>query len=166
MRQRYANIERRSPRGRLDAIDRRILGQLVADGRMSNLEVAEKVGLSPTPCSRRIRQLEDAGVIEGYAARIDPAAFGLSLCVMVAVKLARQGPDGHEQFRAAIRDRPEITECLLVTGGTDYLLRVWVEDIAALREFITSALQGIPAVAETSTMVVLDQTSYPIAGLG
>ncbi len=158
-------MKRKVPSTRLDAIARRILGQLVANGRMSNLEVAEKVGLSPTPCSRRIRQLEDSGVIEGYTANIDPAALGLNLCVVVAVKLARHGPDGHEQFRAAIRGRPEITECLLVTGGSDYLLRVWVKDIGALREFITTALQGIPAVAETSTMVVLDQTSYPLAGL-
>lgn len=158
-------LKRKSPTTRFDTIDRRILGRLAANGRMSNLEVAEKVGLSPTPCSRRIRQLEEAGVIEGYAARINPAALGLSLCVMVTVKLARHGPDGHEQFRSAIQDRPEITECLLVTGGSDYLLRVWVEDIDALREFITTTLQGIPAVAETSTMVVLDQTSYPIAGL-
>lgn len=132
---------------------------------MSNLDVAERVGLSPTPCSRRIRHLEDAGVIEGYAAKINPAALGLTLCVMVSVKLGRHGPEGHEQFLQAIRDRPEITECLLVTGGSDYLLRVWVEDIDALREFVTNTLQGIPAVAETSTMLVLKQTSFPLAGL-
>ncbi|PTM38883.1 Lrp/AsnC family transcriptional regulator [Bosea sp. 124] len=165
MRQRKASRRQDSLRQRFDAIDRRILIHLIDDGRMPNLDVAEKVGLSPTPCSRRIRQLEEAGVIEGYSARINPAALGLNLCVMVSVKLARHGPDGHEQFLQAIRDRPEITECLLVAGASDYLLRVWVEDIDALREFITNALQGIPAVAETSTMLVLDQTSYPLAGL-
>ncbi|HEV2674001.1 MAG TPA: Lrp/AsnC family transcriptional regulator [Aliidongia sp.] len=158
MRQNDLSDEGNPPKLRLDAIDRRILGALLDDGRMSTLDVAEKVGLSPTPCSRRIRQLEAAGVIEGYAARINPAALGLSLCVMVSVRLARQGPDGHQQFLDAIADRPEITECLLVTGATDYLLRVWVRDIDALRDFITNALQGIPAVAETSTMLVLSQT--------
>lgn len=165
----YANelsqVTKNSPRSRFDAIDRRILRQLVEDGRMSNLDVAAKVGLSPTPCSRRIRQLEDAGVIDGYSAKINPAALGLSLCVMVSVKLSRHGPDGHEQFLKAISNRPEITECLLVTGGSDYLLRVWVEDPDALREFTINALQGIPAVAETSTMLVLNQISYPLAGL-
>ncbi len=164
MRQHPRENRRNSLLSRFDAIDRRILDQLVSDGRMSNLEVAEKVGLSPTPCSRRIRQLEEAGVIEGYSAKLNPAALGLSLCVMVSVKLARHGPDGHEQFVKAIQDRPEITECLLVTGETDYLLRVWIEDIDALREFITSTLQGIPAVAETSTMLVLNAMSYPLAG--
>lgn len=132
---------------------------------MSNLELAEKVGLSPTPCSRRLRQLEKAGVITGYEARIDPAALGLTLCVIVSVKLGRHGPEGHEQFRKAIQDRPEISECLLITGAADYLLRVWVADIEALREFITNALQAVPAVAETSTMLVLDQALYPAAGI-
>lgn len=165
MHQRNTIDEGNSPRPRLDAIDRRILKVLVEDGRASNLDVAEQVGLSATPCSRRIRQLEDAGVIEGYTARVNPTTLGLKLCVVVSVRLARHGPDGHEQFFKAIKDRPEITECLLVTGANDYLLRIWVEDIEALREFITNALQGIPAVAETSTMLVLKQTMLPLAGL-
>ncbi len=156
---------RKSPQRRLDAIDRRIIGQLMRDGRMSNLELAEMVGLSPTPCSRRIKQLEEAGVITGYAAQINPAALGLTLSVIVSVKLGQHGPDGHEQFRRAIRDRPEISECLLITGAADYLLRVWVADIEALREFITNTLQAVPAVAETSTMLVLDQALYPAAGI-
>jgi Lrp/AsnC family leucine-responsive transcriptional regulator len=150
----------------MDAIDRRIIGLLMRNGRMSNLELAEKVGLSPTPCSRRIRQLEEAGVITGYSARIDPAALGLALSVIVSVKLGQHGPDGHEEFRKAIRDRPEISECLLITGTADYLLRVWVADIEALREFITNTLQAVPAVAETSTMLVLDQTLHPASGIG
>lgn len=142
----------------LDAIDRKILTALQADGRMSNLEVAELVGLSPTPCSRRIKRLEESGVIQGYAARINPLALGLSICVVVSVRLAKQTPDAASQFLSAIEDRPEITECLLVTGSVDYLLRVWVKDIEALRQFISAALQAIPCVAETSTMVILDTT--------
>jgi Lrp/AsnC family leucine-responsive transcriptional regulator len=140
----------------LDAIDRRILAALQANGRMSTLDVAEAVGLSPTPCSRRIKRLEETGVITGYTAIVDPAALGLGISVVVSVRLARQGPDGHGQFLRAIRGRSEITECLLVTGNIDYLLRVWVKDIHALREFITVDLQAIPTVAETSTMLVAD----------
>lgn len=165
MRQQIAKDGGNPPGVRLDAIDRRILAALVEDGRISTLDLAEKVGLSATPCSRRIRQLEEAGVIKGYTAKVDPAALGLSLCVVVSVRLARHGPDNHNQFMDAIKDRPEIVECLLVTGGVDYQLRVWVEDIEALRTFITTALQGIPAVAETSTMLVLGQITAPFAGL-
>jgi len=143
----------------LDQIDRRILAALQANGRISNLELAEQVGLSPTPCSRRIKRLEETGVIEGYAARISPAALGFGICVMVSVRLAKQSPDAASQFLTAIQGRPEITECLLVTGNVDYLLRVWVTDIEALRSFITEALQSIPCVAETSTMVILEATT-------
>ncbi|HVJ52528.1 MAG TPA: Lrp/AsnC family transcriptional regulator [Aliidongia sp.] len=143
---------------KLDAIDRRILAALQVDGRMSTLEVAAKVGLSPTPCSRRIKRLEETGVIEGYMARVNPVALGRSICVMVSVRLAKQGPEGHGQFLRAIQGRAEITECLLVTGNIDYLLRAWVEDIDALRVFITEVLQSIPTVAETSTMLIVHST--------
>jgi Lrp/AsnC family transcriptional regulator, leucine-responsive regulatory protein len=139
----------------LDVIDHRILAALESDGRMSTLDVAEAVGLSPTPCSRRIKRLEDAGVIAGYRALVDPRALGLNISVIVSVRLARQGPDGHSQFLEAIKGRSEVSQCLLVTGNIDYLLRVWVKDIEALREFITETLQSIPTVAETSTMLVV-----------
>jgi Lrp/AsnC family leucine-responsive transcriptional regulator len=142
----------------LDAIDHKILAALVEDGRMSTLDLADRVGLSPTPCSRRVRRLEESGVIEGYTARINHAALGLNICVMVTIRLARHGPETAGQFLQAIQGRPEITECLLVTGNIDYLLRVWVRDVEALRDFIKDALQSIPAVAETSTMVILDMT--------
>lgn len=125
---------------------------------MSTLDLADRVGLSPTPCSRRLRRLEDSGVIEGYTARINQAALGLNICVMVTVRLAKHGPETADQFLRAIHGRPEITECLLVTGNIDYLLRVWVRDVDALRDFIKDGLQSIPAVAETSTMVILDVT--------
>lgn len=125
---------------------------------MSTLEVAEMVGLSPTPCSRRIKRLEENGVITGYTAQLNPAALGLSISVMVAVRLTRPSANAASQFFQAIAGRPEIVECLLVTGNIDYLLRVWVKDIDALRDFIMQALQTIPAVAETTTMVVLNTT--------
>jgi Lrp/AsnC family leucine-responsive transcriptional regulator len=142
----------------LDPIDRRILAALQSDGRVSNLELAERVGLSPTPCGRRVKRLEEAGVIQGYAAQINPVALGLGICVMVSVRLAKQSPDAAAQFRSAVEGRPEISECLLVTGNVDYLLRVWVKDIEALRNFIMTKLQAIACVAETSTMVILETT--------
>ena len=124
---------------------------------MSTLEVADRVGLSPTPCGRRIKQLEESGVIEGYSARINPAALGLSICVIVSVRLSKHGSETGDAFLAAVRRLPQVTECLLVTGGIDYLLRVWVRDVEGLRDFVRDTLQPIPAVAETATMIVLDQ---------
>ncbi|MFD2843853.1 Lrp/AsnC family transcriptional regulator [Paracoccus cavernae] len=101
-------------------------------------------------------------MIQGYTARIDPAALGQNINVMITVRLARHGTRGTEQFLSAIAKRPEITECLLVTGSVDYILRVWVRDIDALGSFIRDVLQSIPSVAETSTMVILAQgTALP-----
>ncbi len=145
----------------LDAIDRRIIAILGAEGRISTLDLADRVGLSPTPCSRRVKRLEDAGVILGYGARINPVALGLTISVLVTVRLARHGPEGNAQFLDAVAQRAEITECLLVTGSVDYVLRVWVSDIAALGSFIRDVLQSIPAVAETSTMVILNAEAQP-----
>ena len=143
----------------MDRIDRAILAVLRTDGRISNLDLAERVGLSPTPCGRRLKRLEDAGVIEGYAARINPKALGLTISVMIGVRLVKQTPDASAQFLSAIRELPEVTEWMFVTGSMDYLIRVWVKDVKALRRFIAESLQAIPSVAETSTMVTLDSQS-------
>ncbi|MBZ9678553.1 Lrp/AsnC family transcriptional regulator [Mesorhizobium sp. ES1-1] len=140
----------------LDALDHKILRELQVDARISTVDLAARVGLSPTPCARRVKRLEDSGVIQGYAAKINPSAMGLAICVVVSVRLGKQGPEGAGEFLREVAKRPEITECLLVTGSIDYLLRVWVKDIAALRNFISNVLQSIPSVAETSTMVVLN----------
>jgi Lrp/AsnC family leucine-responsive transcriptional regulator len=139
----------------LDAVDHRILGVLRQDGRISMLELAERIGLSPTPCGRRVKRLEDAGVILGYRARVAPQALGLSISVLVSVRLSRSGADGTDQFLSAIAKRPEVTECMQVTGNIDYMLRIWVRDIDALAAFMRDVLQSIPAVAETNTMVIL-----------
>lgn len=141
----------------LDTIDRRILAELEKNGRMSVQDLAERVGLSPTPCGRRLKRPEESGVIGGYHADIDRTALGLNISVLVSVRLARHGPKGTQQFLSAIAKRPEITECLLVTGNVDYVLRVWVSDIDALGTFIRDVLQSIPSVTETSTMVILKQ---------
>lgn len=141
----------------LDSIDHRILDVLRRDGRISMLDLADRVGLSPTPCGRRVKRMEEAGVILGYGAQIDRRALGLQVCVLVSVRLARHGPEGTAQFLSAVARHPEITECLLVTGNLDYMLRIWVRDIEALGIFIRDVLQSIPAVAETTTMVILKQ---------
>ncbi len=145
----------------LDSIDHRILDVLRRDGRISMLDLADRVGLSPTPCGRRVKRMEDAGVITGYAAQIDRRALGLQVCVLVSVRLARHGPEGTHEFLSAVARHPEITECLLVTGNLDYMLRIWVRDIEALGIFIRDVLQSIPAVAETTTMVILKQDGAP-----
>lgn len=143
---------------RLDRIDKQILKELVEDGRKSTVEVADKVGLSSTPCGRRIHQLENDGFITGYSANLSPKALGLNICVLITVRLSRHAPDGHEQFIREIENHPEVSEYILVAGNYDYLLRVWVEDTDALTSFVANVLQGIPSVSETSTMLVLKQS--------
>lgn len=139
----------------LDKVDHRILDVLRRDGRISILDLAERVGLSATPCARRVKRMEEAGVIKGYVAQIDPGALGLTVSVLCSVRLARHGTEGTEQFLSAVAKRPEITECLLVAGSVDYVLRIWVRDLDSLGTFIRDVLQSIPAVAETTTMVIL-----------
>lgn len=139
----------------LDRIDLRIIEILKLDARVPMLELAERVGLSATPCTRRIRRLEEAGVITGYSAQIDPASLGLTVSVLCSVRLVRHATDGVDQFLSAVSKRPEITECLLVAGNVDYVLRIWVENLDALGSFIRDVLQSIPSVAETTTMVIL-----------
>ncbi len=140
----------------LDHTDRKIIAVLANEGRISNLELADRIGLSPTPCSRRVRRLEEEGIIMGYGARINPAAMGQSVSVMVQVRLSQQTPADIEAFMSAIHRLPEIKECLLVTGDLDYVLKVQTKDVEALRDFVLKELKAIPSVSETSTMLILD----------
>ncbi len=140
----------------LDETDKRIVAVLSKEGRISNLELADRVGLSPTPCSRRVKRLEDEGVILGYGARISPSALGKSVSVMVQVRLSQQTPRDIDAFMSAVHRMPEITECLLVTGDLDYVLKVQTKDVEALRDFVLKELKAIPCVSETSTMLILD----------
>ncbi len=140
----------------LDPTDRKIIAVLANEGRISNLELADRIGLSPTPCSRRVRRLEEEGIIMGYGARINPAAMGQSVSVMVQVRLSQQTPADIEAFMSAVHRLPEITECLLVTGNLDYVLKVQTKDVEALRDFVLKELKAIPSVSETSTMLILD----------
>lgn len=144
-----------------DFIDRKILAVLQADGRISNLELAEKVGLSPTPCSRRVKRLEESGVIIGYGAKINAAVLGETINVMVNVRLSRQSPADIQEFLSAVNRLPEITECLLVTGNLDYVLKVRTKDVEALRNFVLKELKDIPSVSETTTMLILESVKGP-----
>lgn len=141
----------------LDAIDRRILRELQADGRISNLKLAEAVHLSPTAVLERVRRLTREGVILGYEARLNPTHLGAGLLVFVEILLDRTVTDVLETFKAAVQARPEILECHLVAGGFDYLVKTRVADMAAYREFLGSTLWSLPGVRETRTYAVMEE---------
>ena len=147
----------------LDAIDRRILTELQADARISNAALAEAVGLSPSPCLRRLRALEAAGVIRRYAALLEPAEVGLPISVFVQVTLERQIDRALETFETAIQDRPEVMECYLMTGDADYLLRVVVSDLTAYERFLKEHLTRVSGVASIKSSFALNQVKYSTA---
>jgi Lrp/AsnC family leucine-responsive transcriptional regulator len=147
----------------IDKIDRRILALLQADGRLSNLKLAEAVHLSPTAVLERVRRLTRDGYILGYEARLNPAKLGAGLMVFVEVLLDRTVQDVMDTFRAAVQVRPEILECHLVAGGFDYLLKTRVADMAAYREFIGSVIWTLPGVRETRTYVVMEEVKNTAA---
>ncbi|MEM7377036.1 MAG: Lrp/AsnC family transcriptional regulator [Pseudomonadota bacterium] len=140
----------------LDRIDRKIIAILQADARIANVELAARVGLSPTPCSRRVKRLEDSGVITGYGARVNQAALGNGVTVLITVRLSQPTSEAISAFVEAVQAAPEITQCQLVTGNIDYLLTVRTRDVDALREWVMNELKRIPAVTETATLLVLD----------
>jgi Lrp/AsnC family leucine-responsive transcriptional regulator len=148
---------------RIDKIDRRILALLQADGRLSNLKLAEAVHLSPTAVLERVRRLTRDGYILGYEARLDPAKLGAGLMVFVEVLLDRTVQDVMDTFRAAVQVRPEILECHLVAGGFDYLLKTRVADMAAYRAFIGTVIWALPGVRETRTYVVMEEVKNTAA---
>jgi DNA-binding Lrp family transcriptional regulator len=147
----------------LDAIDRRILQALQEDARISNVALADRVGLSPTPCLRRVRALEADGVIRRYAALIDQGAVGLPVSVFISVSLERQVEGALEAFEARVRERPEVMECYLMTGDSDYLLRVVTADLGAYERFLMEHLTRIPGVASIRSSFALKQVTYKTA---
>jgi Lrp/AsnC family leucine-responsive transcriptional regulator len=148
---------------KIDKIDGRILALLQADGRISNLKLAEAVHLSPTAVLERVRRLTRDGYILGYEARLNPAKLGAGLMVFVEVLLDRTVQDVMDTFRASVQVRPEILECHLVAGGFDYLLKTRVADMAAYREFIGSVIWTLPGVRETRTYVVMEEVKNTAA---
>ena len=142
---------------KLDKIDERILRVLQADGRISNLKLAETVHLSPTAVLERVKRLTRDGFILGYEAKLNPLKLGAGLMVFVEVLLDRTVHDVMDSFRAAVQVRPEILECHLVAGGFDYLLKTRVSDMAAYRSFVGDVIWSLPGVRETRTYAVMEE---------
>jgi Lrp/AsnC family transcriptional regulator, leucine-responsive regulatory protein len=142
----------------LDSVDGKILNTLQQEGRISILDLAERVGLSATPCARRVKRLEDEGVIERYAAVLNPRVLGMHLDVFVNVRLRNSTTDAIEVFERAIESMPEVVECYLVTGNYDYLVHIRVADIDEFKTYVRERLSGIASVGETVSSIALEQT--------
>lgn len=147
----------------LDATDLRILTCLQENARISNVALAERVHLSPAPCLRRLRDLEATKVIRGYATLVEPEALGLNVSVFIQVKLERQVGQTLKTFEEAVLSYPEVMECYLMTGESDYLLRVLVPDLKQLQRFIVERLALLPGVAAIQSSVTLKQVKYKTA---
>ena len=141
----------------LDAIDVAILDALQKDGRIANVALAKSVGLSATPCAERVRALEAAGIIAGYAAELDAERLGLGLLVFIEIAIDRTSGDAFGQFRAAMIGIPQVQECHMVAGGFDYLLKVRVPDMAAYRQFLGDVLSRVPGIRETRSYAVMER---------
>ena len=139
----------------LDQINENILRELARDGRISNLDLAAKVGLSPSACLRRVQELERRGIIAGYRARLNPAARGRGFIAYVGVGLSQHTKAAQEAFERAIARAPQVTECHNITGAIEYLLRVEVADIAAYKAFHTDILGALPQVNAITSYIVL-----------
>ena len=151
------------PHRQLDAIDRRILDHLQDNARISNVDLAARVGISASPCWRRVRELEESGVISDYVTLIDAASVGLMVSVFVNVSLERQVERELEVFQNAIRERPEVMECYLMTGEADFLLRVVVPDLMAYERFLMDHLTRVPGIASIKSSFALKQVKYRTA---
>jgi Lrp/AsnC family transcriptional regulator, leucine-responsive regulatory protein len=141
----------------LDRIDRKILVELQYDGRVSNVELARRVGLSATPCLERVKKLEREGYIRGYKAVVDPAKLGQGLSVYVEVTITKTSPDVFEEFSAAVKKHEEIIECHLVSGNFDFLLKTRVYDMSEYRGVLGDILLKLPNVSESRTYVVMEE---------
>ena len=151
------------PHRQLDAIDRRILEHLQDNARISNVDLATRVGISASPCWRMVRELEESGVISNYVTLIDAASVGLMVSVFVNVSLERQVERELDVFQKAIRERPEVMECYLMTGEADFLLRVVVPDLMAYERFLMDHLTRVPGIASIKSSFALKQVKYRTA---
>jgi Lrp/AsnC family transcriptional regulator, leucine-responsive regulatory protein len=139
-----------------DKFDRQILRELQQDGRISNQELADRIGLSPSPCLRRVRALEEAGVITAYRALVDAKSLGLSLMALVHISMDQHTPERFSHFEAAIGEIPEVVECLLITGqDADYQLKVLVQDMDAYQELLLNRINRIAGVTGVHSSFVL-----------
>ena len=151
----------------LDRYDRRILELLQQEGRLTNQELAERIGLSPSPCLRRVRALEEAGIITGYRAVLDPRPLGLSLVALIHISMDRHTPERFANFEATVAGLPEVLECLLITGqDADYQLKVIVRDMEAYQALLLDQITRIEGVSGVHSSFVLrrvvDRTALPI----
>ena len=142
----------------LDKIDRQILALLRENARMSNLELAESVNLSPTPCARRVKQLEDSGIITGYSVTTDPIKLGYQLSVYIAISMDKHTAERFSNFEKKLREFPEVVSCSIVTGRSeDYLIKALVKDMAHYEEFLLHRLNRIEGIAQVHTSFELRQ---------
>ncbi|SCW94961.1 Lrp/AsnC family transcriptional regulator [Ancylobacter rudongensis] len=148
------------PETKIDAIDRKILAILQQDAHTTMEKLAEAVGLSPSPCARRVRNLEAAGVIKRYVAVVDQDKAGLPVSVFASIKLERQREDELDRFAKAISRWPEIVECYLMTGQRDYLLRIVVKDLPAYEAFLKRTLTRLDGVASIESSFALSQVKH------
>ncbi len=151
------------PKMILDAIDRKILSELQKDARIRNVDLAERVGLSASPCLRRVKALENGGVIRDCVTLVDQGAVGLPVSVFITVTLERQVEKALEPFETAVHDWPEVMECYLMTGEGDYLLRVVTADLSAYERFLMDKLTRVPGIANIKSSFALKQVVYRTA---
>jgi Lrp/AsnC family leucine-responsive transcriptional regulator len=144
----------------LDRTDYRILRHIQNNARISNVELAESVGLSPSPCLRRVKALEQSGVIKRYAGIVDAGAVGLPISIFISVSLERQERSHLEDFEERIRSYPQVMECYLMTGSSDYLVRIVVPDLQSYERFLADKLTRIPGVANIQSSFALKQVVY------
>jgi DNA-binding Lrp family transcriptional regulator len=147
----------------IDAIDNRILSILQTDGKISNQDLAERVGLSPSPCLRRVKALEARGIVQRYVALVDPSAVGQGLQAVVQVRLDRQTVDSVTRFEEEILRHPQVLECYLVAGDWDYVLRVVARDLDDFREFCVNRLAKIAGVGNVKSNISMKQVKYSTA---
>lgn len=152
----------------VDRLDRRILAVLQEDGRSSNQDLADRVGLSPSPCLRRVRALEEAGILSGYRALVDAKKLGYSLTALIGISMDQHTPERFARFEAAVQEIPEVLECLLITGQqSDYQLKVLVRDMDDYQDLLLNRITRIKGVTGVHTSFVLrrvvERTTVPLA---
>lgn len=156
------------PKATLDVFDLKILRTLQAEGRLSNVDLADRVGLSPSPCLRRVKRLEAEGIIEGYGARINRAKVGIGMTVFVAVGLDRHREEEAERFRRVVLRLRQVISCHSISGEADFLLEIVVEDLNEYSEFVLKRLRRIPGVKDLNSSFALEAmktgTVLPLPG--
>lgn len=147
----------------LDAFDRKILVALQENARITTQDLAERVGLSATPCARRVKRMEEDGLIDRYVTLLDPERLGAGLTVFVHIRLNTQSAKTFDLFEAAVRQLPEVVGCYLLAGNYDYLVQIRVADVKAFRTFILERLATIEGIGETQSNIVLEEIKYTTA---